>query len=92
MESILCNFSSAVGKTNETGDRFPFNKHEQSKGGSFKTFHAVVRSLSKTCNYCDKCVNSILRDRVVLGIRDLETQPALLKEHCLTLNSCINIC
>ena len=36
--------------------------------------------------------DSILRDRIVLGIREQETQKLLLREPKLTLDLCINIC
>ena len=59
---------------------------------SFETFLAAICSLVKTCNYCENCVDSILRDRIVLGIRDTTTQTALLKERNLTLQTCIDTC
>ena len=82
----------AVGETNETYERYVFNSRTQGETESFETFLAAVRSLSKTCNYCDGCIDSIIRDRIVLGIRDPETQTALLKERKLTLPNCIDLC
>ena len=52
----------------------------------------VYISAIKTCNYWDNCVDTILRDRIVLGIRDPDTQTQLLKERALTTTVCIAIC
>jgi hypothetical protein len=92
-DEILAKFDSfAVGEVNETYERFLFNKREQKEGESFESFIAAVRSLMKTCNYHMDSQDSILRDRIVLGIREQETQKLLLREPKLTLDLCINIC
>jgi len=82
----------AVGETNETYERFVFNQHSQKEGEPFEVYLSSLRQLIKSCNYCDSCIESILRDRIVLGVRDLETQSALLKERKLTLEKAIDIC
>ena len=84
--------SFAVGQINETYERYVFNSRIQREEEPFETFLAAIRSLVKSCNYCDACVNSILRDRIVLGIKDAQTQTSLLKEPNLTLANCITIC
>ena len=90
---IIAKFNTfVVGETNETYERFLFNKRNQLEGESFETFLAAIHSLVKTCNYCENCIDSILRDRIVLGIRDTTTQTALLKERNLTLQTCIDTC
>jgi len=81
-----------VGEINETYERYVFNRRDQLEGKSFEAFLTVIRSLVKTCKYCDNCVNSILRDRIVLGIRDVTTQQILLRERALTLEKTIDIC
>jgi len=82
----------AVGETNETYERFTFNKRQQSEGESFESFYSSVCGLVKTCNYCNKCIDSIVRDRVVLGVRSNETQSDLLKVRKLTLSGAVDIC
>ena len=72
--------------------RYLFNQRSQEEGELFDKFLSDLRSLIKTCDYCDKCNNSILRDRIVLGIRDSDTQTELLKVRKLTLEKCIDIC
>ena len=82
----------AIGEINETYERFMFNKRDQTEGETFDQFLSAIRTLIRSCNYCDNCVNSILRDRIVIGIQDTETQTALLKERNLTLDGAIDLC
>ncbi|KAG1688819.1 hypothetical protein GQR58_007942 [Nymphon striatum] len=90
---ILAKFDEfAVGEVNETYERFIFNKRDQHSDEMFDAFLVAVRSLIKSCNYEPLSVDSLLRDRLVLGIRDKDTQRLLLREHKLTLTTCIGIC
>ena len=63
-----------VGEINETYERFLFNKRNQELGEKFELFYADLQRLIKTCNYCDNCKSSILKDRIVLGINDTDVQ------------------
>ena len=93
MDEVLAKFEEfAVGEVNETYERYLFNKRCQHEGESFESFLTAIGSLIKTCNYCDTCIDSILRDRIVIGIRDSDIQTQLLKERKLTLEDCIAIC
>ena len=47
--------------------------------------------MAKTCNY-GTLLDSLIRDRIVVGIRDNGTRKRLLQEVKLTLNKCIDIC
>ncbi len=76
---------------NETYERYLFNKRDQ-RDETFESFLADIRSMIKTCNFHAESVDSILRDTIVLGIQDGETQRALLKERHLTLATVITIC
>ena len=93
VDQIIAKFDTfALGETNETYERFVFNKRHQDENESFESFLSAIRSLSKTCNYCADCSDSIIRDRIVLGIADRNTQTSLLKERKLTLQQCVDIC
>lgn len=48
--------------------------------------------LIKTCSYCEKCIDSLLRDQIILGLRDNQLQEQLLRERKLTLDKCIDTC
>ena len=81
-----------VGEVNETYERYLFNSRCQQEGEVFDKFLSDLRSLVKTCGYCDNCQESMIRDRIVLGIKDSSVQTDLLKERKLTLDKCIDIC
>ena len=51
-----------------------------------KRFHSGVD------NFCDCMRDSIIRDRIVLGIQDHRTRKWLLQERSLTLSKCIDLC
>ena len=52
----------------------------------------MLRQLLKNCKYCDTCEPSILRERIVVGIRDSSIHEELLKKSKLTLDECVTIC
>ena len=78
-------------ETNETYERYVFNKRDQQQGESFDSYLTALRSLIKTCNF-GILQDNLLRDRVVLGIRENSTRKKLLAESKLTLEKCISIC
>ena len=93
VEEIIAKFDTfAVGETNETYERFIFNKRKQEEGESFELFYSSIRTLMRTCNFCQNCVNSILRDKIVTGIRDPDTRSELLRARNLTLEDAVRIC
>ena len=47
--------------------------------------------MAKTCNY-GSLLDSLIRNRIVVEIRDNATCKRLLQEAKLTLNKCIDIC
>ena len=80
-----------VGETNETYERYLFNQREQESGESFDTYLTNLRSLAQTCNF-GELKDNLIRDRIVIGIRDNGTRKKLLAESKLTLDKCTNIC
>ena len=84
MNEIVTAFDKfAIGEVNETYERFLFNNRSQRENETFESFLSSIRELSKTCGYCEKCVDSLLRDRIVLGIKEVTTQELLLRERTL---------
>ena len=81
-----------VGEVNVTYERYLFNRCCQEEGDVFDKFLSDLRSLIKTCSYCNQWKNSLLRDHIVLGIRDSDTQTELLNVRNLTLEKCTDIC
>lgn len=68
VDEIIDAFNAyAVGEASVTYERFVFHKIKQGELESVDTFIAALRVLIKTCEFCDTCVDSILRDQIVLG-------------------------
>ena len=80
-----------IGETNETYERYQFNKRDQELNESIDSYVVVLRNLAKTCNY-GTLEENLIRDRIVMGIRENSTRKRLLQESELTLNRCIGIC
>ncbi|KAK2158689.1 hypothetical protein LSH36_165g00005 [Paralvinella palmiformis] len=84
-----------TGEINETMERFNFNKRNQAMDENVDNYVTCPRTLAKTCNFCDNCGDSLIRDRIIMGIiyEGYENSQAdLLKVGKLTLKECINIC
>ena len=80
-----------VGETNEMYERYKFNTTVQELGESIDTYLSSLRTLAKICNY-DALEDSLIRDRMVIGIRDESTRKKLLQQSKLTLKVCVDIC
>ena len=81
-----------IGKTNETYERYAFNKRDQKTDESVEDCIAALRILASTCNFCDSLKDSLLRDHIVLGIKDSSTRKRLLQEGDLNLKTCVDMC
>ena len=81
-----------IGELNETFERYTFNSRNQQENESIDAYVTALRTLTKTCNFCDCMRDSIIRDRIVLGIQDHRTRKRLLQERSLTLSKCIDLC
>ena len=84
-------YNYAVGETNETYERYIFNSREQTEGERIDRYLAELRTLAQSCNFCTCPQDSLMRDRIVLGIRDGETRKRLLRQNKLTLTKCSDI-
>ena len=80
-----------IGETSEIYEAYLFNQRVQEVGESFDSFPTAVSSLAKTCNF-GTIQDRMIRDRVVVGIKDNTTRKKLLAESKLTLKKCIDIC
>ena len=81
-----------IGKVNETFERYVFNKRDKLQGESIDSYVAELKTLAKTCNFCNCLRDSLIRDRVVLGIKNEQTTKKLLRMRDLTLSKCIDTC
>ena len=67
-----------VGEVNVTFERYVFNRRMQDVGETFDSYMSDLRRLIKSCDY-GALEESILRDRIVIGIRDDATRRKLLQ-------------
>ena len=81
-----------IGEVSEIYERYCFNMRDKLPTESVDSFVAELRNLAKTCNFCDCLRDSLIRDRIVLGIKNEQTTKKLLRMRDLTLNRCIDVC
>ena len=83
-----------VGQINITYERYVLNRRVQEitlcAESPFDTFMADVRRLARSCNY-GEVEDSIMRDRIVIGVRDDATRRKLLQSRNLDLNTAVDI-
>ena len=80
-----------VGEVNETFERFKFNQRNQEMNESIDAYVSALRSIVKSCNFA-ALEESLLRDRVVIGIRDDGARRKLLQTRNLDLKTALDIC
>ena len=81
-----------LGQTNEIFERFKFNSRSQKPDESIDSYVTCLKSLAKTCNFCDCLRDSLLRDRIVIGVLDDNLRKHLIQERGLTLTQCLDMC
>ena len=82
----------AIGEVNETYERYVFNSRDQEADESIYAYVTLLSKLAQTCNFCACLHDSVIRDRLVLGVRSKQLRKRLLQEKKLTLTKCIDIC
>ena len=81
LATILEKFDEfTIGEVNETYERYIFNGRNQGPDESIDAYVAALRSLAKTCGFCECLNDSLLRDRIVLGVNNLNLRKPLLQE------------
>ena len=92
LDTIFAKFDQfTIGERNETYERYVFNNRIQHDNENIDTYVSELIVLAKTCNFGD-LHDSLLRDRIVLGIRNNQTRKKLLQTRNLTLAACIDTC
>ena len=79
-----------IGEVNESFERYNFNKRDQEPHESIDAYVSSLRRLAKTCNY-GQLTDSLIRDRIIAGIRDNTARKKLLQTQKLTLKQSIDI-
>lgn len=63
-----------LGKQNETYQRYKFNNGVQQEDETIDQYLTALYNLAKTCNFCDCLNDSLIRNRLVIGIQDNQTR------------------
>ena len=86
LSEILKEFDNfAIGETNETYERYVFNSHDQKEDGSIDACVGELQTLAQSCNFCMCLHDTLIRNRIVLGLLDGGTRKCLLCQGKLTL-------
>ena len=72
-------------------ERYILNSRDQKEGEAIDTYVGELRTLAQSCNFCACLHDTLIRDRMDLGIRDGGTRKRLLHLRKLTLQKCIEI-
>ena len=81
-----------IGEVNETYERYIFNGRNQGQDESIDAYITALRTLAKTCGFCDCLADSLSRNRIVLEINSHTLRKRLLQERNLDLKKCIDLC
>lgn len=76
---------------NVTYERHKFFLREQKPGEKVDSYVTELRDLSSTCDFGD-LTDSLIKDRIILGIKDLSIKDRLLRTKDLMLSKALEIC
>ena len=80
-----------IGKKNIIYDRAIFNSANQSDNESFEEYLVRLQSLIEACDF-GTFADDLLRDRIVIGIKNRDMKRKLMSKADLTLEQAIEIC
>ncbi|XP_045137194.1 uncharacterized protein LOC123519755 [Portunus trituberculatus] len=80
------------GQRNIIVDRRDFYSRVQEPGESFEYFLCAIKEIANFCDFCDKCLDNRLRDRIVVGTSDEVALKRMLEDRKLTLQTAIDLC
>ena len=78
-----------VGRTNVTFERARFNRRTQGEGESVIDFIEDLNKLAETCEF-GPLKEDLIRDRIVVGIRNAQLSQRLMQNDKLTLEKATN--
>lgn len=90
-EKVIEEFEKYLKPTvNEVYERFVFYRRNQHENESVEHFVKELKTLAKTCGFGDQ-TETMVRDRIVLGVRDKELQEKMLSIKDLDMNKAIKM-
>ncbi|XP_076804369.1 uncharacterized protein LOC143448486 [Clavelina lepadiformis] len=91
-DNVVAKFEAySCPKKNITSERYKFHMCTQKEDQSIDKYVTQLKVIAKSCEFAD-LVESLIRDRVICGIRDHNLQEALLREDTLTPDKAMSIC
>ena len=72
-------------------ERYRFNNRKQEQGENVSTYLTELRTIARNCDHESITPDEILRDRLVLGIRDDKVRERLLRTDGLSLKKAVEI-
>ena len=72
-----------------TYERYVFHQRIQQSGKCFDDFLGDLRKIARTCQF-KQLEDSLIRDQIVIGIRDEQTRRCLLQQKKLSLSDAID--
>ena len=78
-------------KRNVVYERYLFNMCQQNSEETVDSYVNRLRKAASTCHF-GTLTEELIRDRLVIGLRDHATKLRLLKEDSLDINKALNIC
>ena len=78
------------GVVNETYERYLFNTRSQAANEGIDVYYAALLRIAKNCKFSN-LEQSLVKDRIVLGIRDPALCKCLLYDKKLTLQKCLEM-
>ena len=92
VDVVLSKFESFyIPKTNITCERYGFFTRSQEPGESIDHYVTALRKLAQTCDFGD-IRDSLIRDRIMLGVADMRTTKRLLAAGDPDLTKALEIC
>ena len=78
------------GVVNETYERYLFNTRSQAANEGIDVYYAALLRIAENCKFGD-LEQSLVKDRIVVGVRDPALRKRLLYEKKLTLQKCLEM-
>lgn len=79
---------NCIAKTNETYESYKFFNRSQNAGETVEAYITALYKLSATCNF-GTLRERLIRDRLVIGIKDDKAREKLLAKEDLNLETCV---
>ena len=91
LDHVLAKFESrCLPQRNETYERYLLNKREQEPGESIDQYCTALICLSEYCGFAT-LRDSLIRDRLILGVKNDRARKKLLEQEDLTLDKALDI-